>query len=148
VEEFLLTLHILAAGTWIGANVVQFVVTPRVGGAGAEVAAHWHRTAVSLGLKLYTSAAILLVITGFGLVGVSDGLYEMSDPFVSLGFLTVIVGAALSMRVFAPLGRRIADTYERGGDTGPLERRRATLAGVDTLLVVVTVAAMVAKWGA
>ena len=148
MEEFLLTLHILAAGTWIGANVVRFVVTPRIGDAGADVAAHWHRTAVSLGLQVYTPAAIVIVVTGLGLVGVSDGLYEMSDPFVSLGFLTVIVGAALSMRVFAPLGRRAADAYDSGGDPRPLESRMAAVAGVDTVLVVVTVAAMVAKWGA
>ncbi len=147
MEELLLTVHLLAAGTWIGANVVQLLVFSRLAGAGPAVAAHWYRTAVSLGTRLYTPAAVLLLLTGFGLIGTSDDLYSMGDPFVSLGFLTVIVGAVLSMRFFAPLGRKAAEAHESGGDPTPYEKRIALLGTLDTVLVVVTFAAMVGKWG-
>ena len=97
---------------------------------------------------LYNIAGILVLVTGVGLVLDSD-FFEFSDMFVSIGFLAVIIGAVLGMAVFGPGSRALAAAI-RDGDA-EAERTvsaRLTAFGVlDTIVVVVTIVAMVAKWG-
>ncbi len=149
MEETLLTIHILAAGTWLGANVLQFIVTPQMQKVGGTVAAGWHRTAVGLGKTLYMPAAIIALITGFGLLNAGTNDFSMGDPFVSIGFLTVIIGSAMGMAFLAPQGRKAADARESGDDTTAkdAEKKIAAAAVLDTVLIVVTIAAMVGQWG-
>jgi uncharacterized membrane protein len=149
MRNVLLILHILAAGTWFGANMVQLMVNPRIGNAGSTVAAHWLRTTVRLGTRLYSPAAVLILLSGIGLVLVSDGAYEFSDLFVSVGFLVVIVGAALGMAVFAPVGRRAADAYEAGQTqvVQASERRLAMFGMLDTALLIFVITLMVLRLG-
>ena len=106
MEDLLLIVHILAAGTWFGTNMVQFFVTPRMRKASPTAAASWHRMTVGLGMFIYSPAAVLLFITGFGLIGVSDGAYSMGDAFVLLGIVAVVIGAVLGIRFFGPRGER------------------------------------------
>jgi len=150
MEDTLLTIHILAVGTWLGANVFQFIVTPQMQKVGGVVAAGWHRTAVGLGKTLYMPAAIIALVTGFGLLNAGDITYSMGDPFVSIGFLTIIVSSAMGMAFLAPKGRQAADARESGDDTVAAESEKKILAAaiLDTLLVVVAIAAMVGQWGA
>ena len=150
MRDTLLVIHILAAGAWIGANVVQFLVTPTVHRKPAAVAADWHRTIVGLLRVLYMPAAMIVLITGLLLVtAVDDSPFEMSDTFVSIGFLAVIVGAGLGMGFFAPNGRKAADAYDAGDVTTAAALDRKIVAGglVDMAVLVVTVIAMVSKWG-
>ena len=46
MRDTLLIIHILAAGAWIGTNVVQFFVNPRINDQDTVIAAYWHRTVV------------------------------------------------------------------------------------------------------
>ncbi len=149
MEETLLTLHILAAGTWLGANVLQFIVTPQLQKAGGAVAAGWHRTAVGLLKTLYMPAAVVALVTGFGLLSAGTNDFSMGDPFVSIGFLTVIIGSVLGMAFLAPTGRKAADARESGDDVAAADAEKKILAVaiLDTVLVVVTIAAMVGTWG-
>jgi len=150
MEETLLTIHILAVGTWLGANVLQFIVTPQMQKVGGNVAAGWHRTAVGLGKTLYMPAAIIALITGFGLLQAGSNDFSMGDPFVSIGFLTVVVSSAMGMAFLAPKGREAADARESGNDDAAADSEKKILAAavLDTVLVVVTIAAMVGQWGA
>ncbi len=61
----------------------------------------------------------------------------------------VVLGAVLGMAVFAPQGRKAASLRQQGDDAGALavERRLSVVGGVDTILVLIAVAAMVWKWG-
>lgn len=147
MEETLLTIHIMAAGTWLGANVLQLIVTPQMLKAGGAAAAGWHRTAVGLGKTLYMPAAIVALVTGFGLLNAGDNNFSMGDAFVSIGFLTVIVGSAMGMAFLAPQGRKAAEARESGGDASDSEKKILLAAILDTVLVVVTIAAMVGTWG-
>lgn len=150
MRDTLLTIHILAAASWFGANMVQLLVTPRVGGREPAVAAAWHRATVGFARFLYMPASIVVLITGVLLVtAVDDSPYEMSDAFVSVGFLAVVIGAVLGMGFFAPQGRRAADAYDSGdgATAADLERRIGLVGLVDTVVIAVTVVAMVSKWG-
>lgn len=147
MRTLLLVIHILAAGTWFGANVVQASINPRIRTYSPEIAAWWMRRTVVFGTRLYTPAALVSLITGVLLV--IDGPYEFSAGFVSIGFAMVIVGAAFGMLVFGPRGRAVADAIERG-DEAETQKIAASLARfgiLDTVLLVTTVAVMVAKWG-
>jgi uncharacterized membrane protein len=110
VREFILFIHILAAGTWLGANVAQVVVNPVMGRIGGAPAASWMCQTVRMGTILYTPTAIVALVTGIFLV-VNSAQWKFEQPFVALGFITVIVGGVLGARVFGPLGRKAADLY-------------------------------------
>jgi uncharacterized membrane protein len=146
--DAVLVIHVLAAATWFGANVTQVVVTPRMERVGGAAAAEWMRSTVLMGTRLYTPAAILSLITGIVLV--LDRDYSFGSLFVTLGFITVIVGAVVGIRVFGPVGEERAAAYDSGDQSG-IERtgNKLRMFGLlDTVLLVVTITAMVTTWGA
>ncbi|MDE0169330.1 MAG: DUF2269 family protein [bacterium] len=148
--EFLLFVHILGVAAWFGANLVRAFAQGPMSKAGHATAASWHRATVSMGRVIHTPAAIAVFITGFGLVGLSEGAYEMTAPFVVVGIVVVVVGAVLAMSVLGPNGRRIASAYE-DGDSALAEsvaRRSAVIGWVDTLLLAFASLVMVLRWGA
>lgn len=150
MRDTLLIIHILAVGAWFGTNVVQFFVLPRVADKGAVVAAAWHRTVVGFMRYLYMPASIVILVSGLLLVtAVDDSPFEMSDTFVSFGFLAIIIGSGLGMGFFAPQGRKAADAYDAGdAATAAAVEKNISLAGLlDTVVIIVAVIAMVDKWG-
>jgi hypothetical protein len=149
VREILLFIHILAAGTWLGANATQVLVTPVMSRIGGSTAAAWMRQTVRMGVVLYTPAAVVALLTGIFLV-IDGAEWEFEQFFVALGFVTVVVGGVLGARVFGPLGRQAADLHEGGNShgAGAIQRKLAMWGLVDTALVVVTIYAMVEKLGA
>lgn len=145
----LLIIHILAAGTWIGANVTQLVANRRMAADGGPTAAAWFRTVNQMGRVLYSPAAGIILITGIWLV-IDSPVYDWENIFVVIGFLMVAIGAGLGITFFGPLSEQIAQTHETGKDMALLPRMTTRLSAVgafDTLLLIVTVAAMTGKWG-
>ena len=148
MRDTLLVLHILAAGTWIGTNVVQIAVNPTLGTKSDAVAADWHRTLVNFSRYVYMPAALIILGTGVWMVLDSD-LWSFADMFVSIGFLAIILGAGLGMGFFARKSREAAAALDNG-DTATaraIEQRINVVGSLDTLVIIVTVVAMVAKWG-
>lgn len=146
--DVVLIIHILSAATWFGANVTQFVVTPRMEAIGGAAAAEWMRSTVFMGTRLYTPAAVVSLITGVMLV--LDRGYSFGSLFVTLGFVTVIVGAVVGIRVFGPVGEERAAAYE-SGDQAAIERLGSKLRMfglLDITLITLTIASMVLTWGA
>ena len=144
----LLLIHILAAGTWIGTNVVQVVMNPKLSSYPSDVAAWWMRRVVVFGTRIYAPSAVILLITGIFLV-VDNAAIGFSDTFVSIGFVMVIIGGALGTLVFGPRAESIAVALE-AGDDAEVKRLSSSVAGfgaLDTVLLVVTVLAMISKWG-
>lgn len=147
MQNILLWVHILAAGAWLGGNLVQVFAGPIMEKAGPAPEAAWHRMTVKMGAMFYTPAAVVVLVTGFELVRSNAG-YEFSAAFVSLGFFTVLVGAILGMVVFAPAGRKLAEAIDRGdhSEVRTLKGKLRLWGMLDTLLVLVTMYAMVAKF--
>ncbi len=148
MRQTLLVLHIIGVATWLGGNLVLAFAGPRIGAAEATTRIWWAETQGAMARVLYNIAGILVLVTGVGLVLESD-FFEFSNMFVSIGFLAVIIGAVLGMAVFGPGSRALAAAI-RDGDAAA-ERSvsaRLTAFGVlDTIVVVVTIVAMVGKWG-
>jgi hypothetical protein len=149
VTDALLFIHILAAATWLGANVTQVVVNPVMQRTGGSAASAWMRQTARMGIVLYTPAGAVALITGFWMVFRSS-VYQFEQFFVALGIITVIVGGLIGARIFGPLGRKAADLHDSGDDraAAAVERRLTMWGFIDTALVVVTIYAMVAKLGA
>ena len=149
MRQTLLVLHIIGVAAWLGGNLVLAFVGPRIGSAEATTRVWWAETQGAMARVLYNIAGILVLLTGLGLLLRSDSPFEFSDTFVSIGFLAVIIGAVLGMAVFGPGSRALAAAI-RDGDA-EAERAvsaRLTAFGVlDTIVVVVTIVAMGAKWG-
>ncbi len=148
MRTLLLLIHISAAATWLGASVTQNVVTPAMQKTGGAPAAAWMRQTTRLSVVLYMPASIILLITGIWLV-VRDSVYEFEQAFVAIGFLTVIVGAVLGMRIFGPGGEKAASLHEAGDTVAAdaLHKRLATFGIFDTALLLFTIWAMVERLG-
>lgn len=149
MREVLLFIHILAAATWLGANVTQIVVNPVMAKTGGAAAAAWMRQTLRMGNIVYAPAAVVALLTGIFLV-IDGAQWEFEQFFVVLGFITVIVGAVLGTRVFGPLGHKAADLYDSGDATAAaaVQSKLSTWGYVDTALIVLTIYAMVGKLGA
>jgi len=148
MRQTLLILHIIGVATWLGGNMVLAFAGPRVSSAEATTRVWWAETQGAMARVLYNIAGILVLLTGVGLVLESD-FFEFSDMFVSIGFLAVVVGAVLGMAVFGPGSRALASAIREGdAESERSITARLTAFGVlDTIVVVITIVAMVGKWG-
>jgi hypothetical protein len=147
-RNIVLTLHIAGAAAWLGANLVQLVLTPRFARWGGETAARWADAAGALTRTYYNAAGGILGVTGVLLV--MHGGWSWTAGFVLLGIATLVVGGVLGSLEFGPLSARLA-AAARGGDEPAVQRlarRTVRSALIDTSLVVLTVFAMVSKWAA
>ncbi len=146
--ELVLLIHILAAAAWFGANVTQMIVNPRMGKIGGVAAAEWMRSTVLMGKVLYGPAAIVALITGI-ILAIDRG-YSFGSTFITLGFVTVVVGAGLGIRVFGPVGEKVAEAYESDNEAElkSLTAKLRNFGLVDILLLTLAMASMVMTWGA
>ncbi len=146
-RNLLLLVHITAVAAWLGANFVQFVLAPRFRRHGPAEAKAWSEAARFLGRRYYNVAGVLVGASGVFLV--LDGDWGWHG-FVLVGIVTVVVGATLGVAVFEPLLKGEAAALERGDDAAAARAQHnvASVAFLDTALLLVTVLAMIDKWRA
>ncbi len=147
--NIMLVVHIVAVALWLGSNISMGLGSGRAVGASAEVNTWWAEVQGYLGKTVKNVAFILLLVTGVVMIISSDEAIKFSAPFVSVGFLVVIVGGALGGMIFAPGCREIAESFRTGdAASGKKTIDKLGLAGMaESLLVVVTILFMVFKWG-
>lgn len=144
-----MVLHIASAGAWLGANVVQALAPSLAAQQGAAAAAGWFRIAGALSKRLYMPAGILLLLTGVVLVLLNDA-YGFAEPFVTVGFTVIVIGALLGILVFEP-GSEVAANAVESGDQAAIRSATGRLGAfgtLDTILILVAITAMVFRWGA
>jgi uncharacterized membrane protein len=149
MKNALLVLHIMAVAAWLGGNLVLGFAGSYTKGADVAARRWWADTQGRMAKTYYNAAGVIVLLTGVGLVLTSDSLYKFSNAFVSIGFLVVIVGAALGILVFGPRSRDLVAAIDAGDEhkEQALNNRLAMFGMVDSLLLVVAIVAMVAKWG-
>ena len=96
-RNLLLLVHVAAVAAWLGANLVQFVISPRMRRAGPEAARAWSETGRFLGQRYYNAVGAAVAVSGVALV--LHGHWEWRG-FVLVGIGTVIVGALLGILAF------------------------------------------------
>jgi hypothetical protein len=147
LHEVMLVIHIAAAGTWLGTNILQAVVPGLAGGQGAEVAAGWYRVTAEFGKRVYMPASILILVTGVVLVLQDDSL-SFGSLFVTIGFVMIVLGVLLGIFVFTPGSEKAAEAIE-SGDPSRIKAatsRIAVFGTIDTLLLLFTMTVMVLRW--
>jgi len=147
MRTLLLSLHIVGVAAWLGANFTQMFVVRILEGGGHETARLWHSASALMVRTYYNLAGALITVTGILLV--IDGDWSWSGGFIAVGFITVVVGGALGILFFQPMSQRAIAAHEAADDTASRSVLRKLTIGVlvDSTLVVVTIFAMVAKWG-
>ena len=149
LRDVLLVLHIAAAGSWLGANIVQAVAPSMAAKQGPAASAGWFRIAAGLSTRVYMPAAILLLATGIWMVLLTEA-YGFGTTFVTIGFAMIIIGTLLGILVFERGSIRAADALDAGDQTAATAAR-GRLAGfgiLDTVLLLFTITAMVLRLGA
>lgn len=146
--KLLLFIHIAAVATWLGAAVTQLIVSPAMHRAGGATASNWMRQTVRLGRVLMTPAAVLILLTGIWMV-IRESFYDFEQAFVAIGFVAVILGAFLGMRVYGPGGTEVAALHESGeaGRAGEKLQRLLTIGAAEVGFLLFTTWAMVARLG-
>ena len=147
LTQFLLIVHIVAAGAWLGTNIVQAVTPAMMARHGTEATAAWFRTTSQFSRRVYMPAAITLLVTGVWMV-LRIEAFGFGTRFVTVGFSMIVIGTILGIVIFAPGGEAAAQAVE-SGDEGAIKRATSRLAAwgtVDTVLIVLTIAAMAIAW--
>lgn len=145
--QALLWIHIIGAAIWFGGGVATHFGDRVLGRESDAVRAGWYRLVLAYGQRLYTPAAIVILLTGIFLV-TGNAQFEFSSAFVSIGFVTVIIGGILGGTVFGPQARIASQAFD-GGDPNVAEAavsRIRTASMGETALLAFTMAAMVWKF--
>ena len=150
VNQALLTLHLLAAATWIGAALALQVIAARTERAAIDaVSDQFALDAEAVGKTLFAPSSILLLVTGAALVERQD--LAWSEPWIVFGFVALVVAGAIGGAFLIPEGRRIAAlAREPGHDPAEVRaraRRRFLVARIDLAVLVLAVADMVFRPG-
>ncbi len=150
IDQLLLTVHVLATATWIGAAVALQVIAKRMGpSTDAAVIDQFARDAEAVGKYLFGPAAVVLLATGAALVVRQDTSW--GELWIVLGLGGMIAAGAVGGAFLIPEGRRIAALADQPGhDPAEVQaraRRRFLIARVDLLVLVLAVADMVFKPG-
>jgi hypothetical protein len=147
-REILLTLHIVFVAGWLGADIVQYAIVPRLDRDAPEVERGWARHALFLHQRYYPTVAMLVLISGVLLV--LDGPWKWSSGFIWVGVGAIVLAAALGGGGLGGLAKKRSDALE-AGDTATaaeIKRRAFPLSLAVTAIPIIAILAMVDKWQA
>ena len=150
LDQLLLTVHLLAAATWIGAALALQVIATRMGPSSADaVVDGFALDAEAVGKTLFAPAGIVLLVTGIALVVRED--LSWGEPWIVLGLAAFVVVGGVGGAFLIPEARRIAAlAREPGHDPHEIRsrtRRRFLVARIDLLVLVLAMGDMVFRPG-
>ncbi|MDQ2649523.1 MAG: hypothetical protein M3Z03_08205 [Actinomycetota bacterium] len=146
LRTVLLTVHILMAAGWIGADFVVHALTPRMEREPRDAVIAWTRMQAWLHERYY--ATVVVVLLGSGVWLVIDGDWSWSSGFIWVGIVAIVGGATLGGGGMGTFSKRRLAALEAGDDAAAESARRSMvpLSLVLTALPIITVLAMVDKW--
>ena len=150
VNQVLLTLHILATATWIGAALALQIIGRRMRSPTRDAAVDgFALDAEAVGKTVFGPASVILLVTGVALVERENLGWGAPWILVGIGLLAVVL--AVGGAFLIPEGRRIAELARTPGHDPAEVRDRTTrrllVARVDLALLIVAVADMVFRPG-
>lgn len=149
--EFLVTVHVLMAVLWVGGGImIQIFAFLTLREKDAERTVAFSRNTEWIGMRVFVPATILLLAAGIW--AASEGNWDFSDAWISIGFAGWIISFIAGMGFFGPESGRIAKVVAAQGAESPDAQRRIArllaLSRIELLILVVVVCAMVIKPGA
>ena len=129
--QIMLILHIVTAMAAFAPIFVHPAILSRLGDAGADVRGPVLQAMTRNGRMIHAPALLINGILGFGLAGLSDKVYSMSQGWLIAAFLVWVAMNGLLHAVVLPAERKLAQ-----GDTAARRRGEAGGAMLSVLLVV------------
>lgn len=147
-REVLLSIHIAMGACWLGADIVQHLYRKHWAGESLEGQRAWMRMIESMHARYYAVVAVLILLSGIGLVQESN--WSWSSGFIWIGIATIVLGGALGGGRLGPLSKqRLAALDANDTETAAgVAKRMLPIEIALTSFVLITVVAMVTKWGA
>jgi uncharacterized membrane protein len=148
--EILKTVHVLAIATWFGSGVAITVIGMR---ALKESAAAFSPFAVHASWwagRAHPAAGVVLLLTGFGMIGDAD--ISIGEPWILIALIGLIVAMGIGGALIGPSSTKMTESIKSAGGTLPAEGRphaeRLLLwSRVESVILLVIVADMVIKPG-
>ena len=147
VRTLFLAVHIAAIASWLGADVMQHAMRHRWREEGPPAAEAWARMQFWLHDRYYAVVAGIILVTGILLV--QDGEWGWSSTFVWVGMATIVAGATLGGIGLKGSAKKRLEALQANDIRAATEAERRALP-IEIFLtgfVLVTVVAMVHKWG-
>jgi uncharacterized membrane protein len=147
--ELLNFLHILAAAVWVGGGIMLQVLLGRARrSTDPDRLRDVMTDAAWVGNWVFAPAALVLVIAGFGLVGVGEWDW---DPWILFGIAVWALSFVIAAVYYSGARTEISDLLaDHSVDAPPVRdrvRRYFMVAGIETTLLVLVIADMVVKPG-
>ncbi|MDP1795445.1 MAG: hypothetical protein Q8K63_15000 [Acidimicrobiales bacterium] len=147
-RNLLLTLHISAVAAWLGADLVQYVVVPRLRSAGRDAEMAWSEAVAFLHARYYAIVAVVILFSGIALV--VEGDWPLRDSrFIWVGVAAILLGGGLGGGRLGPLAKKRLEALQANNAdaVAAVDRQAKPIEIFLSLTVVVTILAMVSKWG-
>lgn len=148
--EWLVLVHMVMAVVWVGGGVTLNILairTQRSNDADRLVALG--RDVEWLGTRVFMPASIVLLIVGIW--AASEGNWEFSQAWISIGFAGYAISFLAGILFFGPESGRIAKLVQAEGAASPTVQARLgrllTFTRIETVILLVVIWAMVAKPG-
>lgn len=135
METVFSVLHVVTAVFLVG----PMAILPMVGMRDLRTGDGHQAVALGRSTNVFSLASLLVVLFGFGLLGISD--YEFTTPWVLISLIVYLVALALNLMVVVPAMQGAAEATDREG----AYKRIAMGSGISTLLLLVAVVLMVWK---
>ena len=139
--KIMLLIHILSAFVAFAPAFVWPFVSMRLRQTGEPVGPTLSRLAGGNSLKIHGPAFVVTGFVGFGLAGMSDKLYTMSQAWLSIAAVLWFVGMGIFFGILHPAEQKAAQ-----GDA-KAEKQIAMFSGILHLIVVVALYLMIWKPG-
>lgn len=148
--EFLVTVHVLAAITWVGSDVFGQFLGARAQKRGPEYTANFALDMADWGNRALIGSSLLLIITG--VLGVIEGPWEFSQAWISIGLTVWVVAFVAGAGYFGPTLKRISGYVAEDGGvmterSEALWSRVILLTRIQLVLLIIVVVVMVTKPG-
>lgn len=140
-----LLVHIAFVAVWLGSSVSLALASSSAGKQGGPVLTWFAGVSKVLNMRVKSVAFVMLFISGMGLIGMSNDLFDYGEPFVSVGFAAIIIGGAIGGMVHAPASKALAEAAENGdAQSARKAASKASLAnGVEVVIVLITMFMMI-----
>lgn len=150
VDQALLTVHVVAVATWIGAALALQIIGARLDpSTNGAVADRFALDAEAVGKMIFGPAAVLVLLTGVALVAHEH--LSWTTPWIYLGVGAFVATVAVGAAHLIPEGRRVAELARTPGhdpeQVRTRSKRRLVLARIDLTLLVLAVGDMVFRIG-
>lgn len=150
--ELFLFVHILMTIVWVGGGVMLQLLSLRVLSSNEAVrTAGFAGDVEQIGMKVFTPASLLLLLSALGLMLNDASPWDWGEPFVSIGLLVWVISFLAGLLYLGPTSGKIKRSIEATGPTSPESLRLIgnvlRYSRIELVLLLVVVFMMTVKLG-